>query len=88
VPCDAKRVRESANVVQAVGGKIAVVDEKDVHAGGKNLKRVENESNGWPDTTLKTVTKKGRPATLRGSAWKVNADFAGREAGFTPAVRN
>ena len=34
----AKRVGEAPDVVQAVGGKIAVVDEEDVHAGSKKRK--------------------------------------------------
>ncbi|MCX6942806.1 MAG: hypothetical protein NTX09_19110, partial [Verrucomicrobia bacterium] len=53
-------VRETTDVVQAVGGKVAVIDEEDVHA----VVRVERK-------------RKGRPATLRGSASKVNADFSG-----------
>ena len=33
----AERIRERTDVIQAVGGKIAVVDEKDVHTSWSNL---------------------------------------------------
>ena len=58
----AEGVRETTDVVQAVGGKVAVIDEEDVHA----VVRVERK-------------RKGRLATLRGSAPEVNADFRRNE---------
>jgi hypothetical protein len=54
----AEGVGETTDVVQAVGGKVAVIDEEDVHA-----------------SRCVRGNEKGRPATLRGSASEVNADF-------------